>query len=436
MALLLLAFYLRVHRLGDQRVWWDEGWSVWVSRFTMVGILSRTGNDVHPPLYFWLLHLWRSLSGDSEFGLRLLSSFFGTLTVAATFTLGRDIGRRLSTAPPAYLVGGLAALYLTVSRFAIAWSQEIRMYALASLLAVIAVWAARRVWERGQTAEKAVYVVATTAGLYTLYLFAPVWAAINVAWLWVWWNAPDRRRTLVGWVSLQLIILALFLPWVIYASGGFLNTASATPIQVLDFLQIYWTVLALGIPLDVDQYSSATLPALAIFGLAVLALLIAAWRHLRNSPSVVPPRGKAPADARWRLPRDLTLLLVVLLLPVLIVYFVSLPRQNFYNPPFSPRYLVIFTSFYSILLAWGLVMVGRTPPGKRIGTSIGPVVAAVLAVYMLLVSYTGLQPYYPGRVLIDDYPSLTDTIDAYKQPNDAVDTLHRHRLADLRLSSP
>jgi 4-amino-4-deoxy-L-arabinose transferase-like glycosyltransferase len=421
LALLLLAFFLRVHRLGDQRVWWDEGWSVWVSRFSLAGILAQTGNDVHPPLYFWLLHLWRSLSGDSEFGLRLLSSLLGTLTVAATFTLGRDIGRRLSTAPPAYGVGLLAALFLAVSRFAIAWSQEIRMYALASLLAVVAVWAARRVWDGGGRWPKVVYVAATTAGLYTLYLFAPVWAAVNVAWLWVWWNAPDRRRAFVEWAALQLLVVALFLPWVLYASGGFLSTASATPIQVFDFLQIYWTVLTVGIPLDVEQYSSATLPALAIFGLSLVALLVAAWRHLRNSPLVVPPRGKAPADARWRPARDLTLLLVVLLLPVVIVYFVSLPRQNFYNPPFSPRYLVIFTSFYSILLAWGLVMVGRTPTGQRTGrTSVGPVVAAVLAAFMLLVAFTGLQPYHPGRVLIDDYPSLTGTIDAYRQPNDAV----------------
>ena len=29
---LLLAFALRVLKLGDQNVWWDEAFSVWVSR--------------------------------------------------------------------------------------------------------------------------------------------------------------------------------------------------------------------------------------------------------------------------------------------------------------------------------------------------------------------------------------------------------------------
>ena len=144
LALLLLAFGLRAHRIGDQRVWWDEGWSVWAARFPVAGILRETGNDVHPPLYFTLLHVWRAGSGDSEAGLRLLSAFLGLLTVAATYALGRSMARGLLPPGAARAVGLLAALLLAVSRFAIAWSQEIRMYALATLLGVLAVWAARR----------------------------------------------------------------------------------------------------------------------------------------------------------------------------------------------------------------------------------------------------------------------------------------------------
>ena len=85
--LLLLSFGLRAHRIGEQRVWWDEGWSVWAARFPVADILRETGNDVHPPLYFALLHGWRQISGDSEAGLRLLSAYLGLLTAAATYTL-------------------------------------------------------------------------------------------------------------------------------------------------------------------------------------------------------------------------------------------------------------------------------------------------------------------------------------------------------------
>ena len=505
---LLLAFALRVHRIGEQRVWWDEGWSVWVARFSASGILRQTGNDVHPPLYFELLHLWRGLSGDSEAGLRLLSAFLGALTVAATFALGRSMAGGLLRTRAAWWVGSLAALFLTVSRFAIAWSQEIRMYALATLLAVLAVWAARRYWARGRWRDAAAYVLATAAGLYTLYLFAPVWAALNVAWLagllphrksFLSSPLPQGERALPRspapllprawwWIALQFIILALFAPWALYAAGGFLSTAAATPIRLLDFLHIYWTVLTVGIPLDVAQFNWLTLPALAVFVAAVGALvkrtadggrqtidrrpLTTDHRaesassdadgqteaHLRmrtlQADGISPPatRHSPLSSLLFSRPpaplRDVTLLLAVLLLPALLVYLISLPKQNFYNPPFNPRYLVIFTPFYSVLVAWGVVVLGgwlsssrretiddrpqTTTRKEAVVRRPSPVVASelvarrsslvtlALSAFMLAVALVGLWPYYPGRVRVDDYPSLTSTIDAYRQPGDAT----------------
>jgi len=486
--LLLLSFGLRVHRIGEQRVWWDEGWSVWAARFPVADILRETGNDVHPPLYFALLHGWRQISGDSEAGLRLLSAYLGLLTAAATYTLGRDMGRGLLPPGAARAVGLLAALLLAVSRFAIAWSQEIRMYALATLLGVLAVWAARRVWASSRRRDALAYVLAATAGLYTLYLFALIWAAINLAWLVGVLRrkdplpnplpqgegtkgplaqsegtlprspAPPLPCSPTRWLVLQLLIAALFAPWALYAAGGFLSTASATPIRLLDFLHIYWTVLTVGIPVDVAQFNWLTLPALAVFLLAVVALMGRirnyelgirneqgrmaggqgrVQRSLSTDPlntdllntSPLLPRSPAPL-------RDFSLLLTVLLLPAAVVYFISLPRQNFYNPPFNPRYLVIFTPFYSILLAWGLVVFGqwvgslgrvdkkvrRTSESAShpVATRRQPLATTLPAAFMVAVALIGLWPYYPGRVLVDDYPSLVSTITAHRQPGDAV----------------
>lgn len=471
-AIVLLGFALRVHRIGEQRVWWDEGWSVWVARFSPLETLRQTGNDVHPPLYFELLHFWRGFGGDDEAVLRLLAAFLGTLTIAMTYALARRMARGTLASSTATLAALLAALLLTISRFAIAWSQEIRMYALASLLAVVAVLAARRVWARGSARHAAVYVLATAAGLYTLYLFAPVWAAINVAWLWAWRESANRRREFLRWAGLQLLVVALFLPWMWYAAGGFLNTAAATPISLVDFLHIFWTVLTVGIPVDVAQFNRLTIPAAALFLGAVAALVVSIWRG-QPSPAGGSPASPVARHASYVARRDLTLLLAILLLPAIVVYIVSLPKQNFYNPPFNPRYLVIFTPFYSILLAWGLAAVGAWIGSRGAGergsrgdkesdqwaTNGGPItsrsvssesetdrsvgslvarrssivtsfggrwsvggglIALGLSAFMLAVALVGLWPYYPGRVLADDYPSLVSTIDAYRQPGDAV----------------
>ena len=102
-ALLLASFGLRVYRLGDKSVWWDEGLAAWAARQSPADIARWTAADVHPPLYFWMLHLWRLGSGDTEFALRLLSAGLGVLTVAATYLLGRVVGGAK--------VGLLAALF-------------------------------------------------------------------------------------------------------------------------------------------------------------------------------------------------------------------------------------------------------------------------------------------------------------------------------------
>ena len=383
-ALLLGGFGLRVYRLGNKSVWWDEGWTAWVARQSMASIARQTGADVHPPLYFWLLHLWQLGSGDSEFALRFFSAVMGLLTVAATYLLGRTVGGGST--------GLLAALFVAISRFDIAWSQEMRMYALAALLAALAFQATIRVWDRGRPVDWALYIVIMAAGLYTLYLFFPVPVAANVAWLGVFRHAADRRRALAKWALAQVSVLALLAPWLVYALDGFLTGSAATPVAPVDFLKIYWTALTIGIPLEVENYSRLTLPVLGIF-VAGLAVLLAGARHNRRQG------------------RNMALFIIGLAVPIVVVYLVSLPKQNFYAPPFSPRYLVIYAAYYSVLLAWGI---GQLGAGRR-----WPL-AAVSTAVVVYVALFGLRSYYPGRILVDDYKSLAATLAAYERPNDAV----------------
>ncbi len=393
-ALLLLGFALRIHRLGDRAVWWDEGWSVWMARHSLFAIAQETAHDVHPPLYFWLLHGWRRLLGDTEFALRLLSAVFGTLGIAAAYLLGKVMSGRT--------VGVLAALFLTVSRFHIVWSQEIRMYALAGLLALLAAWAAIRVWEAGEevpllkkVAIFSVYIIFTTAGLLTLYLYFPIPVAINIAFLWDWRHRKWKWRMVWGWMLAQTAVLIFIILWLQYALRGFLSNSSATPISVIDFLKIYWTVLVMGVPLNVDGFARFTLPVLAIFmgGTAVL---------LHQSRK------------KWRMARGLTLLLVGLLLPIAVVIYVTIPKAGAYAPPFSPRYLVIFSGYFVILSAWGIKAIGKTIGNYQWG------ITAVLSSIILYVSWVGMHDYHRGRVLADDYGSMTATLAAHVGADDGV----------------
>ena len=85
----LSAFALRVFRLSDSSVWWDEGIAVWQARMPIIDMMRWTSVDVHPPFYFGLLHFWMIPTGSSEFAIRFLSAAVGTLTVVALWRLGR-----------------------------------------------------------------------------------------------------------------------------------------------------------------------------------------------------------------------------------------------------------------------------------------------------------------------------------------------------------
>jgi 4-amino-4-deoxy-L-arabinose transferase-like glycosyltransferase len=382
---LLASFGLRVYRLGDKSVWWDEGLAAWSARQSLVEIAQWTSADVHPPLYFWMLHFWRQASGDSEFGLRTLSVAIGVLTVAATYLLASEVGSRAA--------GLLAAALVALSRFDVWWSQEMRMYALAALWAVLALWAAVRFWDRGRWMDAGLYTLFVTAGLYTLYLSVSVLVVANMVWLWVWWRAKERKRTFVRWVVAQLAALMLFGPWLLYALGRMPTWSSASPVALGVFLRVYWTVLVVGIPIEVERYLWITLPVLAIFVAGLVALLVRARRD-----------GRAG--------RNVALLLLALLLPAGVVYLVSLPRETFfYSPQLAPRYLLLFAPAFYVLLAWGVSVLGtrRLVPLR-----------VLLAVLVLGIAAYGLWTYYSERILVDDYKSLAATLRAYERSDDAV----------------
>src|SRR5512136_184746 len=91
-ATVLVAFFLRAYRLADKNIWWDEGWSVWLSQKDLGWIALRTAADEHPPLHYWMLHFWNGVAGTDALAGRFLSVWFGVLTVAIVYRLGRRIG--------------------------------------------------------------------------------------------------------------------------------------------------------------------------------------------------------------------------------------------------------------------------------------------------------------------------------------------------------
>ncbi|NTU66012.1 MAG: hypothetical protein HGB05_22055 [Chloroflexi bacterium] len=77
---LALAVFLRFYLLDGQSFWNDEGNSARIAERSLQLITEGAAGDIHPPLYYYLLHVWRGLFGASEFALRSLSAMLGVLS--------------------------------------------------------------------------------------------------------------------------------------------------------------------------------------------------------------------------------------------------------------------------------------------------------------------------------------------------------------------
>ena len=81
-----LAVGLRILFLGEEAFWGDEAFSWGFAKFSLL-LLWGAPPDIHPPVYYSLLHVLMYLS-DTRWMLRLPSALSGALAVPLAYVLG------------------------------------------------------------------------------------------------------------------------------------------------------------------------------------------------------------------------------------------------------------------------------------------------------------------------------------------------------------
>ncbi len=118
--------------LEERDYWYDEAFTGILIKDSWKNMNQMIFDDVHPPLYYWLVKPWAAMFDYSSFGIRFFSLVMGLLTIFSVYWIGRKMFDERT--------GLLAALITAVSPFAIQYSQEARMYALFGLLMIWATW--------------------------------------------------------------------------------------------------------------------------------------------------------------------------------------------------------------------------------------------------------------------------------------------------------
>ncbi len=375
---LLTAFGLRVGRLELQSLWYDEGSSVYLAKQSLRAITTGAAADIHPPLYYYLLHFWTSFAGQSEYAVRSLSVAAGTLVVALLFSLGRR------------LWGGRAGLFASacgaVSPLLVYYSQETRMYVQVTLFGLLATYLLERLTHSRSSKSGAAapegsgwlwlaYAAAMAACLYSQYIGALVLAFHGLHVL------LNRRRAIGPFAGSVACAVLAFIPWLRLAGDSLLhwpstNAFHAGPQLFADAAFRY----VLGL--------SANAEPVAI-GLTVVAAGLAAWGAL--------------AAARSRDGSSAALAALYVAVPLLAMF-----AAGYRSPVYNPKFALVALPGFALLLGVGLA---KLPALGRI---------AGLAVVLLAAGYS-LYGYYGNPAFArDDYRGIAEFITTSQRPGDAI----------------
>ncbi len=337
-ALALIAFALRIHRLDAQSLWYDEGVTAMVAQYDLGALTRWTADDIQPPLYYYVVAGWGRLAGWSEWSLRFPSVLFGVLLVVLLMALVHRLGRPPSQALVAGLLAALHPLWLY-------YSQEARMYMQLLALGVAAALLLERGFRLGDGPGTGpggsrrvqwAFVLVGAAAAYTHYFAFFLLLALLPGFL----LRHHRQVRTAPWAWLRpllwayLAILLLYLPW----TGVLLTQLRVDasywegPLKLWEALRHVATRFTSGETVLEPQ-------AVALLGLlhgpvTLLALLRALGSRERRPVAIYA--------------------LVWLGLPVLAILALAAT-----TPKFNPRYAMV--ALPGLILLWSLGLDGLVP---------------------------------------------------------------------------
>lgn len=406
LAVVLLAFGLRLWGLTGTSLWYDETFMLHHARHGVVGaVQGLLAEDNALPLYGLLLALWTRVAGFSEFTARALSVFLGTLGVPLVLQLGRAVTQRRTT-------GLGAALACATLPIFVYYSQEVRMYALAVPLAAAFLWAG---WQlvAGRSVRTAYVVLGLlmlAAHPYTAltWLVSAVWGTLTVGL-----NRDRRRRR--GWWEANLLLTALATPiglWALWRVRVDTTAVSAIPVAALRWLPALY---------GVGQYLEQPWSGLFV-AMTALSLIVTLIRAAQEAVG-----GDRSQRGLWQ---SLTWFLISLTLPIVALFGLTLIKAKW-----SERYL---------LPSWGLalaVAVGTAweylagAPHKATGKApCGRARLARAAALLLILGWLALATVAIGRqakgtwslAIRDewhprpDFRGVAQAIETYDAPGDSI----------------
>ena len=382
----VLGALLRFCNLGERQLWVDEIIRLQCfSHPTFRENLAEVMNIVAAtPLDFMIQDFFVTLWGQSEFGVRFHAAFFGSLSLAMIYWLGK----RFFSVPVSLLATLLFAVYPLHHRY----SQEGGNYSLFCFLALSSYYCLSRTLESRGLRWWILFTLVEILILYTNY-FGVVLLISQGTFLICLSSGPVRNtlkfplcgswlRALLFFVLCTGLAVASFLPWLFATLDKTVWNSPNIFSEHRLFLRIFKEISGSGYPLSLLLF--------LFFGTGLREIL----------------RTK-----RWA---GLSLLLSWFLLPFPIILFLDWSRQYF----FPIRQLLFTTPAFFLGLAVGVEQL----PGLFLTQTTGKKIRAIIIVLIVALS-VGTLYLHSGREQAD-WKGLAAYMKRTVKENDLVSAPH------------
>jgi uncharacterized membrane protein len=362
----------------DRSLWFDELITVIKANQTLPSLLEGLADDVHPPLYYVLLHLWVSAVGDTPAAIRSLSIAWSVVAVLAVWAWSREAFPHRSALP--------AAAIVAFAPFSAWYATEARMYAMLLALTALAGWLAWRTLSRGPERLTVGALFAVLVAMALTHYFASLFIAALGLLAVVLFAARPALRPAAAWLVAGCTAgIVSLLPWVAFVAE---HRSWGSPQPTIYPQPDAFSVLIAGLEMVVGFHSFKS-----------LGLIAAGWPLLGLLALMMLPRM---GRVGWRCAG----VLLVAVVPVAVLLLASIlgPR-----PVFDPRFLAV--SAIPLYLLLGQLVLGAS---RRVAVG-----AAVLAIG-LAVALTQQEAGDAENPKLYDFAGAVQTINRRADPGDTV----------------
>ncbi len=361
LALLCLGLVLRLIPLPAHTFWYDEIYTVLISQHTLREMAEITSRDVHPPLYYALLHAamklcWLLGERFCDIGwLRLVSIIPGLLLCY----LGYRAARRHW---PGHQALWVLALFVT-SPPLVFYSYELRNYSVTQLLLLASTLALLELRQAGTRRQQGtwatLYALLMSLALYTHNISTIYYATHGFIYLIEFRRARGAYRAF-GLLALSLPFL-LYLPWlpVVLRQNQLMRAVKLDWLPPASYSDIFST-LFFYFPCGIYDHISLRThvwPRFLSVGtfMIYLGFAIPFMRRYFHVPGSCPPPDRGPAP----IPTSRLFLYSMLMVVVPLGIAFAASRFGAARIFLPTRYNALCLPFYLLCLAGLLLMLPR-----------------------------------------------------------------------------